>query len=666
MTSYEFVGIDFGTSTVYLTASNKGAPNQVLRLTTKKEAHEYINSAVGFDGTRYYCGSDLQSLPKNKDSVIFRSLKNSITNSEKRSEEQDLAMVALLKHVRELAESVHGIDFSKVSSLKFGCPAVWDVEKRTHFIELVTAAGFKKVTLHNLREEPIAAGLDWAYSDSLKKFSDSIVEKGLSSGQIDEFDQSINALVFDMGGGTLDLALIRIADSEEKSFSVLASCGSSGDPGSGTAVAGDQLDHLLSAWLKSNLGVSESDLDQALSEQLLDQAKAAKERLTTLEATVVGSEAFERDTQSKIKSDVNLTRGVLNDLLDPIVDKALRLVDECVSLGLLGKRTRRSSKFFGWLPNPKIETDFFNKFPDYAKKYFPKGDVSWERDSLDRNSNDAEQSTYLNDLNPSRISSMTLRKMGQHGRAAYVDVVVLVGGMSKIPRIKERLSMAFPNALVLSESEETMGDVQVAVARGLGLSETPSSFDAFRPPFQIVLEDADGKKHPLLHAYQSLVEMSDILAKDSLYGVRSEFRYPEVQKAKIHFERLDGVDVKIEASSEEFIPKVDVPREELSALAEAKRLGAVQERRRDKSTVETSETLGGVEGIPVNVGPNVPLVVKVYLNGQIYIRDSRGIESKVIISWPEDSYAPGPKGKSQHLQLKYSLEYYAADSVLTL
>ena len=133
---------------------------------------------------------------------------------------------------------------------RFGCPAMWDADQRERLLGIAENAGFR-VGPATLVDEPIAAGLSWI---------------GIATQHERYFDNE-RVLVFDMGGGTLDVAVLDVTTNpgREPEILVLSS--------SGYNSAGDALDDRIAVKLEDilvNQGVDVSDLpDPSLARALL-------------------------------------------------------------------------------------------------------------------------------------------------------------------------------------------------------------------------------------------------------------------------------------------------------------------------------------------------------------------------------------------------------------
>ena len=176
-------------------------------------------------------------------------------------------------------------------------PAYFDDAQRQATKDAAQLAGIQVLRLLN---EPTAAAV--AY--------------GLEQNQQDQG----TVAVFDLGGGTFDISILRM---EQGVFEVLATGGDS-------ALGGDDFDHALAEWMRQERQIP-SQLDLAQQRFLLRLARSAKELLSDVETTELCFEAWPGD---EVYAKLMLTREQMNQLLNPIVDKAIRAT----------KRTLRDAK----------------------------------------------------------------------------------------------------------------------------------------------------------------------------------------------------------------------------------------------------------------------------------------------------------------------------------
>ncbi|SEA32794.1 Fe-S protein assembly chaperone HscA [Microbulbifer marinus] len=213
-------------------------------------------------------------------------------------------------------------------------PAYFDDAQRQATKDAAQLAGLKVLRLLN---EPTAAAVAYGLDQG---------EEGTEAG-----DKIV--AVYDLGGGTFDISILRLSRGV---FEVLST-------GGDTALGGDDFDRAIAGWMAEQAGLG-TDLDVATQRALLDSACAAKESLAEREQVAL-SHGNWRGT---------IDRAAMAELLDPLIDKTLRAckralrdaelsVDDVQEVVLVGGSTRtlrvreRVERFFGRAPHADIDPD---------------------------------------------------------------------------------------------------------------------------------------------------------------------------------------------------------------------------------------------------------------------------------------------------------------------
>ncbi|MFZ4115826.1 MAG: Hsp70 family protein [Chthoniobacterales bacterium] len=187
----------------------------------------------------------------------------------------------ILKELKKIAETDLG---EPVTRAIITVPAYFNDAQRQATRLAGELAGF---TVERIISEPTAAAL--AY--------------GLDKLQ----DQSTIA-VYDLGGGTFDLSILRL---DQGLFQVLSTCGD-------TNLGGDLIDEALTEFLLAKL---EKNSDSKILARLRQAARQAKEELSSLEKTVIRF-PFLEGTQSQ---EIRLTRTQLEEIALPIIERTRTL-----------------------------------------------------------------------------------------------------------------------------------------------------------------------------------------------------------------------------------------------------------------------------------------------------------------------------------------------------
>lgn len=468
------IGIDFGTST---SLAAEGDITRGITLAPLGRATTYMPTLLGVTESKYVAGDDAADLPERQ---IIRSIKRQITERCVRipnpiSPDDDIAVDdGIVLVLRQLAANAldAGVELD-ADTIRLGCPAMWDADQRRRLLRLAQKAGIP-VAEHTLIDEPIAAGMAWV------------------SHRIREHDKQVKGrlLVFDMGGGTLDVALLQVdTTSGEHSgeISVLSS--------KGVNEAGDALDLAI----RDDLLRMFDDYDLELDEE----SRAELERKILPEAR-----------QAKI-------------MLSVEDEVHIRVPMDSVRLPTLSYgREQLERQFEGQLKRAEA--------------------LTWH----------VVRESYL--THEAHRSPSELRAIPNDEVARGVHRVLLAGGMSQIPAVRERLERMFPHAEVYTNAGKRIGPDEAIVA---GLAETTvyDRVNLHRPPFDFVLELVDGTTVPLYDAFSPLYEGWLAMQRSDLYYEKTILSrdLPERGIAKLRARSTMGADVSFKLGTAN--EAIDVP-----------------------------------------------------------------------------------------------------------
>ncbi|WP_176733842.1 Hsp70 family protein [Micromonospora peucetia] len=313
--------MDFGTSTSLVATRAGRRPVEIAPL---GRSTRWFPSVAGYRGGTLLVGEDADALPSDQ---VIRSIKRAITRNEDAvtlpgpagmSEVlADEVMIALLAEIGDRAARV-GEPLTTQREFRLGCPAMWDGAQRQRLLALAEKAGLP-VEGCDLVDEPIAAGIAW------------VSHRYLAYGEQPEG----RLLVFDMGGGTLDIAVLDVVGGPDPEISVLTALGAE--------FAGDMLDHAIARDLFEDLGDNGYDVTatahpEMLRALVLRAARDAKVNLSRLleHRVVLPSRQIGRAPV------LTYTREQLEEAFRPQMDEAERLVWAALRAARLTERESAS------------------------------------------------------------------------------------------------------------------------------------------------------------------------------------------------------------------------------------------------------------------------------------------------------------------------------------
>lgn len=294
MKKEKIIGIDLGTSNSAASVLVGGKPTVIPSAEGASQYGKAFPSYVAFtaDGQRLVgepARRQAVTNPENTISAIKRSMGTDykVKVQGKEYTPQEISAFILQK-IKKDAESFLG---EEVKKAVITVPAYFDDNQRTATKDAGTIAGLDVVRLVN---EPTAASL--AY--------------GLDK----QSDEEVEILVFDLGGGTLDVTIMEFGGGifEVKS--------TSGD----TKLGGTDMDNAIMKYLagefKNGTGIDLMEDDQAV-QRLREAAEKAKIELSTTLATEINLPFITMGSDGPKNLINTLTRAKLEELVDSIVKK---------------------------------------------------------------------------------------------------------------------------------------------------------------------------------------------------------------------------------------------------------------------------------------------------------------------------------------------------------
>ena len=315
-------GIDLGTSNCLIARFDKGHVEVFRNPTGFKET---LSSVVGFRNDRILIGDQARTYAERDPKSVVSRFKRKMGTSETfkiKSLDASKSPVELSSYLlKELKTFIHTGE--SVESVVITIPASFDTVQSNATKEAGKLAGFQTVVL---LQEPIAASLAYANKEKTVDLRNS------------------RWLVYDLGGGTFDVALVRIIEGE------LTVVDHEGD----NYLGGADLDALLvekivipelerrgrfedlSAQLKS-----ESGRYNKLWYRLLHEAERAKVELsnkTSAEIELGGTQEIKDDDGNSIDGFITVTRSEFESLIKGSIDQTVGMMKQIVTRNSLQPR----------------------------------------------------------------------------------------------------------------------------------------------------------------------------------------------------------------------------------------------------------------------------------------------------------------------------------------
>ena len=332
----KIIGIDLGTSNSAASVLVGGKPTTIPSAEGASQYGKSFPSYVAFteDG-QMLVGEPARrqavTNPENTISAIKRLMgtDKKVTANGKQYSPQEISAFILQK-IKKDAETFLGEPIEKAV---ITVPAYFDDNQRTATKDAGTIAGLEVVRLVN---EPTAASL--AY--------------GLDK----QDDDDINIMVYDLGGGTLDVTIMEFGGGV---FEVKST---SGD----TQLGGTDMDNVLLNYLadefKAKEGIDLKDNDQAV-QRLREAAEKAKIELSTTLTTEVNLPFIAMGADGTPKNLIeSLTRAKLEELVDDIVTKSGKPMQQALDDAKMNKNEIDKIILVGGPTRMPIVQNFVEKF----------------------------------------------------------------------------------------------------------------------------------------------------------------------------------------------------------------------------------------------------------------------------------------------------------------
>lgn len=302
--SESILGLDFGTSTTLVALP--GLEPRVFPI-GKEAGNSWLPSVLAMTkDDKWLVGEDAD---KGAIADQFRSPKSAITRNQgiltNANGDEISADDAIKKIIAEVINRCTENGLTEFTQVRLSCPAMWTGEQRKRLVRLVNEAGMNS-DIDSVIDEPISASIAWWWS----RFS-----KGL------KIAEKKRAVIFDLGGGTLDVAVVDIYPRPGMPEMTILSA-------RGIAVAGDELDRALAEHITQRL-LEEFSFDvNSQTEKTLTEiairlaARDCKEILSFVKETT-----FKVDARIASVPSLKLSRSELNDVYSSQMQLAMNCVD---------------------------------------------------------------------------------------------------------------------------------------------------------------------------------------------------------------------------------------------------------------------------------------------------------------------------------------------------
>jgi len=303
MAKEKIIGIDLGTSNSAAAALQAGKPVIVPSAEGTTQYGKAFPSVVAFtkDG-HMVVGEPARrqavSNPKGTITAAKRKMGQKFTykiNNKEYTPQQISAF--LLQKIKKDAEEFVGEPINKAV---ITCPAYFDDDQRQATKDAGTIAGLEVIRIIN---EPTAASLAYGLNKS---------------------DKELKILVFDFGGGTLDVTIMEFG---EGVFEVKST---SGD----TLLGGTDMDESLMKFITKNFknknGVDLGEDDVAM-QRLREAAEKAKIELSTMMETDINLPFITEKDGNPLHLQMKVTRAKLEELVEPLIQKCKKPMEQAIS-----------------------------------------------------------------------------------------------------------------------------------------------------------------------------------------------------------------------------------------------------------------------------------------------------------------------------------------------
>ena len=305
----KIIGIDLGTSNSAAAVIQGGKPTLIPAAEGTTVAGKAFPSIVAFskDGDLLVGEPARRQAVTNPDNTIREAKRKMGTEFTYKIQDKDYKpqqiSAFILQKIKRDAEAFTGDSISKAV---ITVPAYFNDNQRQATKDAGTIAGLEVVRIIN---EPTAASLAFG---------------------LDKNKQDMKILVFDFGGGTLDVTIMEMGGGV---FEVMST---SGD----TQLGGSDMDKAIIDYVADEFRKKEGiDLsnDSTAMTRIKEGGEKAKIELSTVMETEINLPFIAQDSSGAKNLEVKLTRAKLDDLVNPIVQRCKSSIEKAIEDAKISK-----------------------------------------------------------------------------------------------------------------------------------------------------------------------------------------------------------------------------------------------------------------------------------------------------------------------------------------
>ncbi len=303
MTKEKIIGIDLGTSNSAAAVLEAGRPKIIPSAEGASLYGKAFPSFVAFtkDGQMLVGEPAKRQAVSNPEGTIYAAKRKMGTNFKYKIHGKEYTpqqiSAFILQKIKKDAEAFTG---EKINKAVITVPAYFDDNQRQATKDAGTIAGLEVVRIVN---EPTSASL--AYG-------------------LDKADKQAKILVFDLGGGTLDVTIMDFGDG------VFEVASTSGDTQlGGTDMDNVLINHIADEFKKAN-GVDLNE-DTMAMQRIREAAEKAKIELSTVVETEINLPFITATNTGPKHLQMKITRAKLDELVLPIVKRCKKSVDQAIT-----------------------------------------------------------------------------------------------------------------------------------------------------------------------------------------------------------------------------------------------------------------------------------------------------------------------------------------------